>query len=182
MKLTNLFTLLAVLLTLSQIAFAGGVTYYDCKNQDDSMSYRIYRCDKNQSEVRKFGVNLDELARLESRKSSVGVFSIQQTQQTFAPNVVALGSPSMGGGGSPNKVQLGMTQGQVRAILGTPKEVHNSDNTSTTGVTHNELWTYQKDDASPPQFVHFKSGLVTETNFNSVTGRQPNSTFGYEIK
>lgn len=72
MKHSSLFMAATALLTLSQMAFATDmVIYHDCKNQDGSMSYRIYPCDKGQSEVRKFDVDLDELASLESRKSTI---------------------------------------------------------------------------------------------------------------
>lgn len=75
MKQANWVALFAVLLTLSPASFAGGlVTYFDCKNQDGTMSYRIFPCDKNQTEVQKFNVDLDERARLESRKSTAGPY------------------------------------------------------------------------------------------------------------
>lgn len=79
MKFTNLLMLSIACFINSQFSFAGDVVYHDCKNPDGSMSYRIYRCDKGQSEVRKFDVDLDELASLESRKSTNGK---QQSQDT----------------------------------------------------------------------------------------------------
>lgn len=83
MKRTSLFIAATVLLILPQIAFAADmVTYHDCKNQDGSMSYRIYPCDKEQSEAHKFDVDLDELARVGSEKSFVGLFSYQPIPKT----------------------------------------------------------------------------------------------------
>lgn len=74
MKYLNQVLLLAALSPFTQMASAADiVTYHDCKNQDGSMSYRIYPCDKGQSEVRKFDVDLDKLARVESRKSTVSI-------------------------------------------------------------------------------------------------------------
>lgn len=104
MKRTNLFMLLVTLLILSQTAYAGGVTYYDCMNQDGSMSYRIYRCDKGQSEVRKFDVDLDELARSESRKHTVGSQNKPMPPQQIGtlaqtPQVVPIVTSAMRDGG-----------------------------------------------------------------------------------
>lgn len=84
MRHTNLLVAAAAI-SLSQTAYAGNVvTYHDCKNQDGTMSYRIYPCEKNQTEVQHFDVDLDECARLESRKSTVGVSHTQQVQQSNA--------------------------------------------------------------------------------------------------
>jgi len=68
----------AILLTIIGIALSQHViardlvTYYDCVNPNGSMSYRIFPCDKDQYEFRKFNVDLDKIGSLQSRKESVG--------------------------------------------------------------------------------------------------------------
>lgn len=82
MKHANMLMLSIACLINSQFSFAGDAMYHDCKNQDGSMSYRIYPCERNQTELQKFDVDLEERARLESRKSTVGVSHSQQGQQS----------------------------------------------------------------------------------------------------
>jgi TPR repeat protein len=46
-------------------AFSETLTYYDCRNADGSMSYRIFPCNKGQQEIRRQKNTLDETAPLQ---------------------------------------------------------------------------------------------------------------------
>jgi len=51
----------AVFLLLPSAVFAETTTYYDCMNEDGSMSYRVFPCSEGQEEIRRQKNSLSDL-------------------------------------------------------------------------------------------------------------------------